>query len=195
MMCPHCMARDFEIEAQQCKCTGCGKISDIKSLICGGDFYVYQFVNDDWGGIPFYVGKGSKVRFRKMSGRGEHLTAICDNSKWHVEIVKHFDDEKLAYEYERNLKKQYKKSGFPIIDAETGELHKMNQRDGIERAKAAGKYHGGLPKHIPSQFYDDLPLILDGKLRKTAVARKYDVSRPTLDKWIKNSEYHTEVNN
>lgn len=53
-------------------------------------FYVYKFVNDDWG-VPFYVGKGSNKRYKSLSGRGKHIKSICSKFNWHPEIVKCFD--------------------------------------------------------------------------------------------------------
>ena len=38
-------------------------------------FYVYKFVNNDWG-LPFYVGKGYGKRKDCINGRSDHIQAI-----------------------------------------------------------------------------------------------------------------------
>lgn len=191
MMCPKCLSRNWKGRDGRCfVCEDCGSICSTNEMIAGADFYVYQFVNDDWG-VPFYVGKGCGTRYKTTRGRSLHIQQICSRYKWHPEIVRHFDDEKESYEYEVELKREYKLKGYPIIDGETSVIHKMNQREGIARAKAEGKYKGGKARMIPSEFRVLYNTYLKREITKSEMARKLKISRPTLDKWIKEKRYES----
>jgi hypothetical protein len=149
-------------------------------------FYVYQFINDDWG-VPFYVGKGFKGRYMQMHGRSKHIKAICSHFNWHSEIVKYFDSEDSAYQYEQELKLQHKNLGYPIIDGEANATHKEAQRIGIERAKLAGVFKGRKPVSIPN-FAEHYQRWKTRQITKSALAEELKITRPTLDKLIKDFE-------
>ena len=183
-MCPNCLSRNWTIQIDNIKflCDECGEIHSVNEMIAGSDFYVYRFVNDDWN-VPFYVGKGSNARYKSLSGRSEHIKAICSQFNWHPEIVKYFDSEIVAYEYERQLKEEYKSIGYPIIDGETSIINKLNQRSGIEKAKAQGKYKGRKPIIIPN-FEEHCQRYLRREISKSELAKELKISRPTLDKYL-----------
>lgn len=145
-------------------------------------FYVYQFINDDWN-VPFYVGKGSNGRYNQINHRSKHIQAICSHFNWHSEIIEYFNFEDEAYQYERHLKLQYKECGFPIIDGEVNETHKEAQRIGIEKAKQENKYKGRKPINIPD-FESYYQMLCNKNITKSALAKKLNITRPTLDKLI-----------
>ena len=149
-------------------------------------FYVYCFINDDWG-VPFYIGKGSNGRYKQMDKRSQHIKAICSNFNWHREIIKYFDSEDDAYQYEQELKLQYKNFGFPIIDGEANATHKEAQRIGIEKAKSVGVYKGRKPVDIPN-FVEHYKRWKTRQITKSALAEELKITRPTLDKLIKDFE-------
>lgn len=118
----------------------------------GSKFYVYRFINDNWN-VPFYVGKGSNGRYKTLHNRSEHIKSICSNYNWHTEIIKYFDSETKAYEYENLLKNEYKSKGYPIIDGESNMIRHSNQRLGIEKAKEQGKYKGKQPIKVDEKAF------------------------------------------
>ena len=63
------------------------------------------------------------------------------------------------------------------------------QREGIAIAKAAGKYKGRNKISIPD-FQDYYDLYMRRKITKSAIAKKLKISRPTVDRLIKE---HDEV--
>lgn len=58
------------------------------------------------------------------------------------------------------------------------------QREGIALAKAAGKYKGRKPVNIPD-FEEHYERYMRREINKTELAHELNVSRPTLDKLIK----------
>ena len=60
------------------------------------------------------------------------------------------------------------------------------QREGIEIAKREGRYRGGQPKKINEEKFLDLyEAYMCRDINKTQMAKKLRISRPTLDKLIK----------
>lgn len=110
------------------------------------DFYVYSFVNDDFG-VPFFVGKGCGNRYKQFSGRSKHVEAILKNYRCHSEILVGGLSEDVAYKKEKEYKKKFKELGYPIIDSELVSNHDA-QRAGVEKAKAEDKYKGRRKIHI-----------------------------------------------
>ena len=67
------------------------------------------------------------------------------------------------------------------------------QREGIAIAKREGKYKGGRPKRIDQEKFDDLlERFLRREIIKARFAEELGVSRPTLDKLLKNRSNETE---
>ncbi len=60
------------------------------------------------------------------------------------------------------------------------------QREGIEIAKREGRYRGGQPKKINEEKFLDLyEAYICREINKTQMAKKLRISRPTLDKLIR----------
>lgn len=63
------------------------------------------------------------------------------------------------------------------------------QREGIAIAKAQGKYKGRQVKEIDEQLFEDLySKYINRKVKKIDMAQQLNISRPTLDKLIKERE-------
>lgn len=63
------------------------------------------------------------------------------------------------------------------------------QREGIRIAKEQGKYKGGQPKKIDKELFDKLKDEYYSRgITKSEFARRLGVSRPTLDRLLKNYE-------
>lgn len=86
-------------------------------------FYVYMLLDPRKNNQPFYVGKGTGERYNDHLA--ESLESTSNIRKYHkiqqiiksgysvgVEIVKEFDDEKMAYEFEEELIKKYGRKDY-----------------------------------------------------------------------------------
>lgn len=79
------------------------------------------------------------------------------------------------------------------VSAKERDNIKRRQREGIAIAKAQGRYKGGKPKEIDKQlFTENFVRYRNGEITKSQFAANIGVSRPTLDKIIKERE---EANN
>jgi hypothetical protein len=59
----------------------------------------------------FYVGKGSDNRYKSMKDRNSYFKNIRKKYDCDYKIVKYFDDEKEAYDFELELGTQLKNQG------------------------------------------------------------------------------------
>lgn len=147
------------------------------------NFYVYVFFNKEWG-LPFYIGKGTGNRISQTKDRNFQIRAILENYECERKIVCDNLTERDALLYEDKLKMALKGMGYPIIDYENNKCS-TEQRVGIERAKREGKYKGRKPVE-PELFNKYYQKYLNKEISKSKMARELNVSRPTLDKLIKN---------
>ena len=69
-------------------------------------FYVYEYYNTETLEV-FYVGKGTRNRYRTIAGRNELFLQYYQNNKCDVRIVKYFDNEDEAFQYEQKLIEYY----------------------------------------------------------------------------------------
>ena len=146
-------------------------------------FYVYCFYNKDWDEI-FYIGKGCGNRHKTLKGRSEHILQIFNNHSCVSKILIDILSEETAFKIEEKLKSEYIKRGAPIIDNEQNSINRL-QRAGIERAKAEGKYTGGKKIPLPINFSEKYMLYRHREFTKTQFAQDLGISRPTLDRMIK----------
>lgn len=169
----------------------CNNSNSIKEKEHDEDYYVYAFINDDWDGAVFYVGKGKGNRYKDYSKRSQHCTAILQKYNCRSEIIKAHLTEDEAYKKERYYKKQFRLAGMPIIDYENSQYNKEAQREGINKAKREGKYKGRNAVTVPNfgQYYD---AYMTRQTSKSQLAKQLDISRPTLDRLIK--EYENTLN-
>lgn len=66
---------------------------------------------------------------------------------------------------------------------------RRRQREGIEIAKREGKYKGRAKKEVDRELFDNLlSQYVDGKLNKAQFAEMLNVSRPTLNRILKEYE-------
>ena len=65
------------------------------------------------------------------------------------------------------------------------ELILQRQREGIQLAKAAGKYKGRNAKKRPKDFDFYKQAYYERTMTVTKIAKHYKVSRPTVYKWLK----------
>ena len=80
---------------------------------------------------------------------------------------------------------QFKLSVLKLAAEFEKELRKERQREGIQAARAAGKYKGYNEKKVPEDFERFRELYYGREITVTDIAENYSVSRPTVYKWLK----------
>jgi hypothetical protein len=78
-------------------------------------FYVYHHLRLD-NNIPFYVGKGCKDRAFRTKRNNKGWNNIVNKVGFKVDILKYFEDENQAIEYEHNLINIYKSQGIDLVN-------------------------------------------------------------------------------
>ena len=73
-------------------------------------FYVYAWYNKETKEI-FYVGKGSRNRYKQIRKRNRLFTQYINTHDCDVKIIKYFEDENDAFKYEEKHIKRLKKKG------------------------------------------------------------------------------------
>lgn len=149
-------------------------------------YYVYCLLNKDWG-VPFYIGKGTGDRYKDVEHRNTQIKSIMKRCETESKILISDLSEPDALVLEKWLKVGFKECGYPIIDNEK-EGRAATQRAGIERAKLEGKYKGRTPV-TPADFAAQYARYQRREIpSKAELARVLKISRPTLDKLIKEQE-------
>ncbi len=86
-------------------------------------FYVYEWFIVDTGEI-FYVGKGRGNRVTSMKHRNDYFKRIRAKYKCDYRILKYFDDEQAAFDFEYERGMQLKQIGQAKASLELGNKHK-----------------------------------------------------------------------
>lgn len=164
-------------------------------------FYVYEWYDVD-SGIIFYVGKGTKNRYKQHSKRNELFTDYYHNHNCSSRIIKEFEKEEDAFKYEHEriieLKKigqcfcnldnggtggvnfiwtdemrQYKSTHNPMKDEKQRQrMSDNNPMKNIDIAKKVGEKHRRAVI-INEKRYDSVKDVME----------KYNVSYDTVKRW------------
>ena len=148
-------------------------------------FYVYMWLNDDFGGVPIYVGKGSGTRFKQLTGRSKSF--LNHVKRWNcrpVIIADHLTEED-AYALEDLFKQWFVYAGYPILDAESKYRNKVSQRSGYnkmnlvdgKRVSAKTGRPAGRPEKRPADFQKFLEKQKGGFISVDAACTKMGISR------------------
>jgi hypothetical protein len=78
-------------------------------------FYVYQHLRLD-NNIPFYIGKGCKDRAFRTKRNNKGWNNIVNKVGFKADIIKYFEDENQAIEYEHKLIDDYKSQGIELVN-------------------------------------------------------------------------------
>lgn len=105
-------------------------------------FYVYIWFIKESHKV-FYVGKGSGNRATSMKDRNPYFKNIRKNYECDYEIVKYFDSESDAYEYEKHLGLEYKAKGEAWCCFVLGQTDKF--LDIKTKAKISKSLKGNMP--------------------------------------------------
>jgi hypothetical protein len=82
-------------------------------------FYVYKWYNEDTNEI-FYIGKGCRDRYKVTYRRNKEFLEYIDNHNVNKKIIKYFENEKEALQYEHELILKYKKLGQCSCNLDNG---------------------------------------------------------------------------
>ena len=121
-------------------------------------FYVYRHIRLDTN-TPFYVGKGSNRRARKR-GRNIYWDRIVKKANYKIEILKYFNDEEEAYDFERTLISLYKSLGYCEANLAAGGLGGPNGLSAWNKGLTGKKSHvygennGRFNKPVPQSTRD-----------------------------------------
>ena len=105
-------------------------------------YYVYIWFLVDNNEV-FYVGKGSGNRVTSMKDRNRHFRNIRKQCKCDYQIVKYFDNEDEAYEYELELGTEYKKKGQAWCCYALGKINKFVSNE--TKKKISKTLEGNIP--------------------------------------------------
>lgn len=82
-------------------------------------FYVYiHFKKDSLE--PFYIGKGSGNRYQCPHGRSRYWNNIVRKHGFAADILKYFDKEQDAFDYEKEMIKFFREEGFKLCNMTDG---------------------------------------------------------------------------
>lgn len=82
-------------------------------------YYVYAWYYEDTEKI-FYIGKGTKYRYRSKKRDNERLVGIINSCKCNSKILKGELTEEEAFKYEKEMISHYRKTGHPLINIQEG---------------------------------------------------------------------------
>lgn len=106
-------------------------------------YYVYIWYIDATKEV-FYVGKGTGNRVTSMKNRNPYFKNVRNKFKCSYEIVKYFDNEEEAYDYELKLGKEYKAKGQAWCCYVLGKVKKFISKE--TRMKISAKLKGVKPR-------------------------------------------------
>lgn len=121
-------------------------------------YYVYIWYLESSKEV-FYVGKGSGNRVTSMKDRNPHFRHIRNKCKCSYKIVKYFDNEEDAYDYELKLGKEYKAKGQAWCCYVLGKTGKFMSSE--TKKKIAKTLNGNTPWNKGKQMSEEQK----GKLR------------------------------
>ena len=151
-------------------------------------WYVYGWVNEDWGGVFFYVGKGHEKRYKDTKRRGMAFKAIYENWNCFPVILEDGLTEEEAEHREAEIKEEMIfDKGFPIMD---GEGHSETLKHlAIQRAKRTKRandpnYREGRPRvEVPKDFMKYVAMNEAGEISISAACKEMGVARAHWYRW------------
>lgn len=75
------------------------------------NFYVYEWFNTKTKEV-FYVGKGCKDRYKDKNNRNKFFLEYIKNNEVDVRIIKYFEEEQEAFDFEEKTIEYYKNKGM-----------------------------------------------------------------------------------
>jgi hypothetical protein len=152
--------------------------------------YVYMwFYKTEGGDTPFYVGIGTKDRYKCKSSRSKAFKDFLNNHECYPLIcVSHLTLE-CAREVERGLKSELRTRGIALLDAEDCKSeHKKRQKEGIAAmpivngkrvSVKTGRTYGRKPIDLADDFEKFLKKQKDGEMTVAECCKELGISRST----------------
>lgn len=102
-------------------------------------FMVYEHIREDSGEV-FYVGKGTGYRPHQKTSRNKYWKSVAKKG-YTVNIVKYFEDEDEAYNFEADLILQYKRKNIQLTNLDNGGRNgrsgrKQSQQEKLKRSQS-----------------------------------------------------------
>lgn len=166
-------------------------------------FYVYEYYNLITQEV-FYVGKGTGKRYRQMTGRNEDFIKYVRENECDVRIIKYFENEDDAFEYEKELISSYKEKGLSLCNKDFGGLggvsgiwtQEKREYQSIHNPMKAEEQRERMRQFNP-MFYEET--IINKALRNNKVfyfagktyytikkfAEDWGISQNTASNWVK----------
>lgn len=140
-------------------------------------YYVYIWYLEDSNEV-FYVGKGSGNRVTSMKDRNPHFRHIRNKCKCGYKIVRYFDNEEEAYDYELKLGKEYKAKGQAWCCYVLGKTDKFLSNE--TKKKIAKTLKGNTPwnkgKHISEEQKEKLRLAHLGRKQSEEIRKRRSIA-------------------
>lgn len=140
-------------------------------------YYVYIWFLVDSEEV-FYVGKGSGNRVTSMKDRNRHFKNIRNKCNCDYRIVKYFDNEDEAYDYELKLGKEYKDKGQAWCCYVLGKTRKFISNE--TKKKISKTLHGNTPwnkgKPMSQEQKDKLSELKKGQVQTEETKKRRSIS-------------------
>lgn len=145
-------------------------------------YYIYGWICEDWGGVYYYIGKGTGNRYRSTHNRGKAFLKILECWTCFPAILK----QNLTYERACIEEDKYKQMflfelGCPIMDGEghNSSLKNIATRHSKEILRAQGKKTDGRYKKRPADFERYYTLQQRGEISVAMACEKLGICRHT----------------
>ncbi len=140
-------------------------------------YYVYIWYLESSKEV-FYVGKGSGNRVTSMKDRNPHFRHIRNKCKCGYKIVKYFDNEEEAYDYELKLGTEYKAKGQAWCCYVLGKTDKFLSNE--TKKKIAKTLKGNIPwskgKHLSEETKEKMRQAHLGKKQSEEVKKRRSIA-------------------
>ena len=151
-------------------------------------WYVYGWVNEDWGGIYFYIGKGHGNRYKETNQRGLAFKAIYRNWSCFPVILEDGLTEEDAERREAEIKEyMIFEKGYPIMDGEghSSTLKHLAAAYGKRKKRESDpNFKEGRPsREAPEEFEKYREMQSAGKISIRAACKEMGISTSQWYKW------------
>ena len=128
-------------------------------------YYVYEWFNKTTNEI-FYVGKGCRNRYKEVNRRNKLFKEYYKNNKCACKIIKYFDNEEEAFEFEKQQIMKLKEKGECFCNLDNGGKGGCNFTWTPEMRKYKSKFNP------MKNLYQKERMSLNNPMKNPAIAKK-----------------------